>query len=261
MAVNSSAGAFQIRNEQTQISNPNFQKPSSKFGMRTLRISLIAVLLSCLAAIIFHFAIRSESTGDTTVLHFDEIPTAGGSGTLPAIYHHLSFSKFSIIAPNDHYFDEKIPVEDKVLAVSAPNAIIGSKDGPLFPHTKGAPPAITLNSSVAKIDGIQPWFALKSLKIKSLGAPPPGVSLFARGYKHGSSTNTTFWTQSYPEAFNAPTLLDSQVLTLDWAKLYKVEFWAEFGIDFSDWEFTIDDLEVQFFPIKSTKKMLGDELK
>ena len=42
-----------------------------------------------------------------------------------------------------------------------------------------------------------------------------------------------------------------------WNKLYKVEFFADFGTDALDWEFCIDDLEVQFFKLLEHKDQAG----
>ncbi|KAI9657289.1 MAG: hypothetical protein M1829_006934 [Trizodia sp. TS-e1964] len=230
--------------------------------MFTANLPSIALLLSYFTTSSLQLSIPVKALEGSTLLNFDDISTEKGSGSIPTPYNRLSFSKFSVIAPKDPYWDGKIADADKDLAVSDPNAIIGSKFG-LSATLDGAndAPAIYLNSSVAKKDGIEPWFSLTYLKIKALGAPPPGTSIYILGFEYGSNDYTTFWAASYREMFNPPTLLDSKILGSDWAKLHRVEIWAEYGEEGNDHDFAIDDLGVKFFPTKTKEELHSAELK
>ena len=43
----------------------------------------------------------------------------------------------------------------------------------------------------------------------------------------------------------------------EWDRLYKVEFFADYGEDALDWEFCMDDLEVEFFKLPGDSERKG----
>lgn len=55
------------------------------------------------------------------------MPTTKGIGKVPSPYLHLSFSRYNILTPSDPALEGFIVPSDLNCAVSAPNALIGSR--------------------------------------------------------------------------------------------------------------------------------------
>ena len=163
---------------------------------------------------------------------------------LPAMYHHLFFSSFIVFAPKDRALSKYISENDLNCAVSSPNALLGSRV-----NLEGSPPAsfgITNPDSMAK-DGLLPFFTLLSFYIKPLDAPPPGTTVFVKGYSY-RHTMPLQWHVDVVNGYHLPLLVNMQEFSgLSWDELYRVEMWADYGEDALDWEFCVDDLEIQFY--------------
>ena len=124
------------------------------------------------------------------IAKFDDIPTTAGLGPLPSIYNHLSFSSYSALKPRDPALENLITPNDLNCAVSAPNALLGSrlgngagvsrnssKDGSRDPS---AAYFFVGNATAMVESGLQPDFSLISFDLKPMDAPPPGTSKFSR---------------------------------------------------------------------------------
>ena len=98
-------------------------------------------------------------------------------------------------------------------------------------------------------DGLRPYFTLRSLTIKPMEAPPPMTTISVKGSSFAH--NKTFeWQVDFPAGYHLPFLVKLQEYSREtWDKLHGVEIVADFGEQALDWEFCLDDLEIQFFMI------------
>ncbi|KAI9813401.1 MAG: hypothetical protein M1827_004075 [Pycnora praestabilis] len=189
-------------------------------------------------------------------MHFDNIPTTSGLAALPSPYQHLTFTPtFSILSPHDPALSNLISPNDYNVAVSSPNALLGSRGTTNAPDP-GPAPSFRLDGKVAKKAHLEPWFSLLTFWIKPLDAPAPGTSIYVRGYRYNITTASTIdnatapleWSVTFPSGFHEPLLVKINEYSGDaWEGLEKVEIWAGFGVDELDWEFCVDDLDVRFF--------------
>jgi len=169
------------------------------------------------------------------------VATKNGFANVPSPYFYLNFFLFSIFNPRDPALSRFITENDLNCAVSSPNALLGSRVGGRdLPASFGIADA---SSMVA--DGLQAHFTLLSFYIKPMDAPPPGVSIYVRGYSH--LQKPVEWHVDFPSGYHLPLLVNMAKFShLSWDHLHRVEIWARFGEDALDWEFCLDDLEVQF---------------
>ena len=164
---------------------------------------------------------------------------------MPSPYRHLSFSSYSILTPRDPTLDGIISKHDLNCAVSSPNALIGSRptenaDGAYFDIA---------NATLMAEEGLQPFFTLKSFFIKPMDAPTPGTKVSVKGYTKAPKEQY-LWHVDFPSGFHLPFLVKIQEYSgEDWKEVYKVEIVADFGYDDLDWEFCVDDMELQFFAL------------
>ena len=164
---------------------------------------------------------------------------------MPSPYQHLSFSSYSVLTPRDPALNGLITEHDLNCAVSPPNALIGSRprenaDGAYFEIT---------NATLMAQDGLQPYFRLKSFHIKPMDAPAPGTKVSVKGYTK-TREEPYLWHVDFPSGFHLPFLVKMEEYSgEDWQEISKVEIVADFGYDDLDWEFCVDDIEVQFFAI------------
>lgn len=94
--------------------------------------------------------------------------------------------------------------------------------------------------------GLFPYFDMLSFYVKPMDAPPPGSTVFVKGFSH-SQREPFEWDVDFITGYHFPLLVKVQQYTgKAWNQLYKVEIWVDFGDDALDWEFCIDNLEVQF---------------
>lgn len=100
-----------------------------------------------------------------------------------------------------------------------------------------------------KKDRLYPHFTLLTFNIKPMDAPLPGTSITVIGYSHFHD-DPYVWQVDFPAGFHLPFLVKMQEYSgEDWDQIYGIEILADFGEDSLDWEFCIDDLEVQFFKL------------
>ena len=96
-------------------------------------------------------------------------------------------------------------------------------------------------------DGLHPYFALQSFIVKPMDAPDAVISVNVTGYSH-IRDDPFKWHVNFPRGFHEPFLVKMKNYSgEEWKRIYGVEITADYGADALDWEFCIDDLEVQFF--------------
>lgn len=170
-----------------------------------------------------------------------------GIASVPSPYHHLYFSSYNVLKPRDPSLDGKITERDLNCAVSPPNALIGSRyTSDSTKSTKGAYFEISNASSMVE-DGLHPYFTLETFNIKPMDAPEAVISVMVKGYSHAQESSL-HWSVDFPIGFHEPFLVKMREYSgEEWSQVYRVEITADYGEDFLDWEFCLDDLEVQFF--------------
>ena len=170
-----------------------------------------------------------------TAEQFDDIPTRDGFASVPAGYHNLTFDNFFAFKPTDPSLEGVISVTDLNCAVSKPNALYGSKVGIESP-------------------AIQPYdesqtFTVNSLKIKPLDLPVGIVRINLHGSPANSSESLLLWNVDFPAGFHDMLHVQLEEFSkVSWTGLIKLEIWAEFyytDVEMDDWEFCIDDLDVE----------------
>lgn len=192
------------------------------------------------------------------------MPTTKGIGIVPSPYLHLSFSRYNILTPGDPALEGFIVPSDLNCAVSAPNALIGSRyisdtaekiarsrklgGVQILEEPEGAYFGIA-NSSALIAEGLHPYFTLRKLYVKPLAAPSSGTTVTIRGYSHVRK-DTLSWDIYFASDYHKPFEVKIQEYSKqEWSQLYGVEILADYGEDKLDWEFCLDDIEVQFFKI------------
>lgn len=164
---------------------------------------------------------------------------------MPFPYQHLSFSSYSVLRPRDPALDGLISEHDLNCAVSSPNALIGSRP---MENAEGAYFEIVDATSLAG-DGLQPFFTLMSFYIKPMDAPAPETRVSVNGYTK-ARREPYVWHVDFPSGFHLPFLVKMEEYSgEEWKKIYKVGIVADFGYDGLDWEFCVDDIELQFFAL------------
>lgn len=102
-------------------------------------------------------------------------------------------------------------------------------------------------------EGLQPYFTLKSFYIKPMDAPAPGTKVSVKGYKNARE-EPYVWHVDFPSGFHLPFLVKMEEYSgEEWKEINKVEIVADFGYDDLDWEFCVDDIELQFFSLAEDK--------
>ncbi|KAI9697807.1 MAG: hypothetical protein M1836_004483 [Candelina mexicana] len=175
-----------------------------------------------------------------TLLNFDSLPTPNGLAPLPGSYNHLTFSTaFNVFFPKSPSLAHLISPNDLNCATSPPNALLGSRT------SKDDIASFTINTTSTSPSHLRPYFTLHKFNIKPLDAPPPGTEMHVRGT---SVDEKVFeWSVTFPAGYTLPLEVRVEEFTAEkWERLGKVEMWAEFGYDALDWEFCVDDLEVEF---------------
>ena len=91
-----------------------------------------------------------------------------------------------------------------------------------------------------------------------MDAPPPWTTVTVTGYSHARNKSDPYvWSVDFPAGFHLPFLVNIKEYSREaWNQLYGVEILADFGEQKLDWEFCLDDLEVQFFQLNSSAKLM-----
>ncbi|KAI9776371.1 MAG: hypothetical protein M1835_005532 [Candelina submexicana] len=183
-----------------------------------------------------------SSPEEFTLLDFDSLPTSHGLAPLPGPYNHLTFSTaFNVFFPESPSLADRISPHDLNCATSPPNALLGSRTA------KDDIASFTINttSTSTSPSHLRPYFTLHKSNIKPLDAPPPGTEMHVRGTSVDGKVLE--WSVTFPAGYSLPLEVRMEEFSGEkWERLGKVEMWAEFGYDALDWEFCVDDLEVEF---------------
>lgn len=186
----------------------------------------------------------------TNTIQFDDLPTHLGLGPLPTPHHHLLFSSFSIMRPHHPALKKLISPNDLNCAVSAPNALVGSR----LPKDVSAASFEIANATEMGEQGLAPGFTLHGFSIKPMDAPEPGTDIVVKGHRvsegvdgRDGKSEILEWSVFFPSGFHDPFEVKiAEFSRQAWSRLTKVEIHADFGYDGLDWEFCIDDLHVAF---------------
>ena len=150
----------------------------------------------------------------------------------------MIFEGFYAFDPTHPYFDGIISVHDLNCAVSKPNALYGSK--------------VTKQSPVVKSYDESRSFTLHALKIKPLDLPVGFVTINLRGLRSNNSIPPLAWSVDFPAGFHDVLVVRMKEFTkTSWEGLTRLEVWADFHngeVEMEDWEFCIDDLELEMHP-------------
>ncbi|MCJ1230925.1 hypothetical protein MMC12_007599 [Toensbergia leucococca] len=212
-------------------------------------------LIASLAA--FLFSSPQDPSNKTTVINFDDILTHGGLGHIPSPYSHLTFSSFNVFNPRDPALEGWISENDLNCAVSPPNALIGSRYSSDLSPSSGPASFKIANATSMIEEGLNPYFELLTFYLKPLDMPPPETTIYITGYTYARD-EPLVWHVDFPAGYHLPLLVKMQEFSSDtWSFLYAVEIFADFGEDRLDWEFSIDNLELQFFKIPKDKLSPG----
>ena len=185
-----------------------------------------------------------------TTYEFDDISTISGLANIPSPYHYLSLSFFNVLKPHDPALKGLISEHDLNCAVSSPNALLGSRPSE---NADGAYFQIA-NATAMKEQGLHPYFTLQSLYIKPMDAPAPGTTVYVKGYGRGRQ-DTLVWQVEFPSGYHLPLKVNMQEFSgEEWKEIDRIEIVADFGYDSLDWEFCVDDIELQFFALSKGKK-------
>lgn len=142
----------------------------------------------------------------------------------PTPYHGLTFAYFSAFDPKAPGLAGLIHPLDVNCAVSAPNALLGSRlyeDGPVA--------SFEVPNTSSTVDGqVTRTFALQKLMIKPMFAPEPGTNLTIRGVRDDDETLS--WSVWFPSGFyDMFEVRIEEFSRAKWDGLRKVEIFADFG--------------------------------
>ena len=98
-------------------------------------------------------------------------------------------------------------------------------------------------------DGLYPYFSLLNFNIKPMDAPPPRTTITIKGYS-STDRDPLEWHVDFDSGYHLPLHVKMHEFSgVAWDQLYGVEILADFGEDALDWEFCVDDIELQFFKV------------
>ncbi|KAL8858252.1 MAG: hypothetical protein Q9178_005264 [Gyalolechia marmorata] len=179
-----------------------------------------------------------------TVLNFDNLPTPHGLTSLPSPYHNLTFTNAAAFSPRSSALADIITPNDHNCAISAPNAIIGSRDEEGGRGLRFETASNASNSTS---------FLLKQFWVKPMDFPAPGsVKVTVSGYRRVQSNVTVAnpdfkWHVDFPFGYHLPFLVKMEEYSgRKWTGLRAVEVAADYGEQALDWEVCLDDLAVEF---------------
>lgn len=188
-------------------------------------------------------------------VQFDDLSTdSSGFGCVPDAYHHLNFDGLYPFNPHADAFMGKISEHDLNCAISAPNGLYGaryetggSRPTRLRSEAHEDVPAIHIDVESAAVFGLRPYFTLHSLKIKPLDIPLSHTTLYLKGY---TLEQVLHWQVDFPLGFHDMLHVRMEEFSKrKWQELERLELFANLHYDGGDWEFCLDDLEIEFHSI------------
>ena len=108
--------------------------------------------------------------------------------------------------------------------------------------------------------GLSPYFSLRSFYIKPMDAPAPGTTIYVKGHSRDEE-DPLLWHVDFPSGYHLPFKVKMEDYSgKSWEKIHKIEITANFGYDSLDWEFCVDNLQVQFFAPPKEREYLDDQI-
>jgi hypothetical protein len=161
----------------------------------------------------------------------------------------------------------KISKHDLNCAVSAPNSLYGARfqnvRSGLMKHSSEIHddvPGFHVDTRSTVVFRLHPYFTLHSLKIKPLDIPLSHTTLYLKGY---TSEQVIHWEVEFPLGFHDMFHAKMEEYSRrKWEKLEKLEIFANLHYDGGDWEFCLDDMDIEFHSIldsESVRPELGFE--
>lgn len=158
-------------------------------------------------------------------------------------------------------FEGLISAHDLNCAVSNPNALHGSRY-----NVQSSVLALDQDEEPSTLPYIRPSnrdtsFSLKAFKVKPLNFPINSVTLNVRGTRAAKSVSpleegddqpNMTWSVDFPAGYHEVLNVTMQDFTHhNWHNLSRLELWADFNNadTLMDWEFCIDDLEIEVHAI------------
>jgi len=191
------------------------------------------------------------------MVQFDDMDTSTGWGVFSGPYRGLVFEGFYPFKPSHPKFEGLISGFDLNCAVSKPNALHGSR----YNFESGVR-SMDGYDEPTKLPSITPKdkgssFNLYSFRVKPLNFPINSVTFNLRGTRAVESASQTddekssdlTWSVDFPVGYHDVLNVSIREYThYEWHNLSRVALWADFNnADTTmDWEFCIDDLEVDF---------------
>ena len=204
---------------------------------------------STVASLESQLTARLWRSHEANIAQFDDIETENGWGEVTTNYSFLDFDGLLAFKPTDPELDGLISGKDLNCATSSPNALYGTRyiydSGTEKKATKL--PYIALSPAANASAGEPTSFQLRTLKIKPLDMPFAYTTLSVRG--HRPKKETLEWAVDFPAGFHEMLHLHIEAFSgHSWSGLNKLELWADFhnGDMVLDWEFCLDDVELEF---------------
>lgn len=186
---------------------------------------------------------------------FDGLSTdSSGFGKVPDAFHHLNFDGLYPFNPKADALEGKISKHDLNCAVSAPNSLYGARFKSDHARLMGDHlqthediPGVHVDTRSTAVFGLHPYFTLHSLKIKPLDIPLSHTTLYLKGY---TSDQVLHWQVDFPLGFHDMFHVKIEEFSRrKWEELERLEIFANLHYDGGDWEFCLDDMEIEFHSI------------
>lgn len=171
------------------------------------------------------------------------------------LYNGLIFEGFYPFKPSHPRFKGLISEYDLNCAVSEPNALHGSRynfDLSISSSEEDLEPESLPSFRRSEGNGT---FTLHAIKIKPLNFPVNHVAVNLRGHRTPPPDSIALaeaplsWSVDFPAGFHDVLVVNMEDFTHHkWDNLSRVEVWADFhnAGTTMDWEFCIDDVDIQY---------------
>ncbi|KIW22552.1 uncharacterized protein PV07_12429 [Cladophialophora immunda] len=230
----------------TCLSNP--RQPIFQSILRLHSVVLVCFVLAFCFDTVSAQPQQTALKGGYQVLNFDEIDTPDGFGNITNPYKGFVFTDFYAFKPSHSSFDGIISSYDLNCAVSKPNALYGAANDDLWNSKQDYEATQRERPSIYPHNPSE-TFTVHALKIKPLNMPVGFVTINLRGLRSHNPGDIMSWSVDFPAGFH--DVLDVQVETFTgktWMGLTRLEIWADFHFDnikMEDWEFCLDDIELE----------------
>ncbi|EXJ54377.1 hypothetical protein A1O7_09716 [Cladophialophora yegresii CBS 114405] len=211
------------------------KRPVLQSILRLHSVVLVCFMLAFCFSVVSAHPDQTILNGRDVLMWFDDVETPHGFGQLAAGYHGFTFNYLYAFKPTHQDLEGTISGDDLNCAISKPNALYGSKVAAETPSIHAHDPSRT--------------FTVHSLKIKPLDFPVGFVTINLRGFLLENLSSPLEWTVDYPAGFHDTLHVRLEEFSKTrWKGLTRLEVEADFhynNVEMDDWEFCIDDLEIE----------------